>query len=63
MNRCYVNGKKTHPVFRYLRQHTVDLQSADNGKLKLIPWNFCKFGVDPTGKVLFYVSPRQSIYT
>ncbi|MFH0757549.1 MAG: glutathione peroxidase [Bacteroidota bacterium] len=42
--KIHVNGKETHPVFRYLKDQLP-------GKLgKRIKWNFTKFLITPEGK-------------
>jgi len=47
MDKVYVNGPNTHPVYKFLRTAT------DN---KGIDWNFAKFLVDREGDVKHYPS-------
>eukprot|EP00922_Rhytidocystis_sp_ex-Travisia-forbesii_P059662 GHVS01088460.1.p1 GENE.GHVS01088460.1~~GHVS01088460.1.p1 ORF type:complete len:157 (+),score=34.88 GHVS01088460.1:302-772(+) len=64
-----VNGASTHPVYQYLKYHSVDFNSnapkaeeektCDEGcKLASIGWNFGKFLVDGEGRVVKYGGPR-----
>lgn len=47
-----VNGKETAPLFKYLKKEAP-------GELgNLIKWNFTKFLIDPTGKVLQRFAPK-----
>ena len=49
--KIMVNGKHTHPVFAYLKDHLP-------GKLgKRIKWNFTKFLIDPEGKPIRRYAP------
>ena len=47
MDKCDVNGRFSHPVFKYLRNNTPELKSKDSGsQARRVPWNFCKWVVD-----------------
>ena len=49
--KIHVNGKNTHPVFRFLKDELP-------GKLgKRIKWNFTKFLISPEGKPLKRYAP------
>jgi glutathione peroxidase len=62
MQRCNVNGEEAHPVFKMLRKQTECFHNKQTGKIRNIPWNFTKFIVDSTGKVVMYQNPRESLY-
>ena len=47
-----VNGKNTHPLFEYLKNEKPGLLG-----LKAIKWNFTKFLIDKTGKVIKRYAP------
>ena len=51
-----VNGKTTHPLFRYLRANS-SLYDKKKGVYQEIPWNFAKFIVDKDGKVVELFAP------
>ena len=63
MERCDVNGPKSHEAFKWLRRNTPNFKNQTTGKLKNLPWNFCKFLLNSEGKVLYYLNPRQSLYS
>lgn len=46
-----VNGPETHPVFKYLKNHSKSLLGKD------IKWNFTKFLVSPDGKEIRRYAP------
>lgn len=48
-----VNGKKAHPLFRYLRKEKAEGLLGD-----AIKWNFTKFLVDRNGQVIARFSPN-----
>ncbi len=50
-----VNGENTHPLFKYLKANTNELNLE--GKLKNIGWNFGKFLLDGNGNIVGYFSP------
>ena len=47
-----VNGKNTHPVFRFLKDHTTGLLGSS------IKWNFTKFLVAPDGQTVTRYAPK-----
>ena len=47
-----VNGKDTHPVFAFLKEHTSGLLGSG------IKWNFTKFLVAPDGITVKRYSPK-----
>lgn len=47
-----VNGKNTHPLYRYLKQEASGLLGSE-----AIKWNFTKFLVDKEGKVIQRYAP------
>ena len=51
-----MNGKNTHPVFIYLRNNS-ELYDPKSKTSKLIPFNFAKFLIDGSGKVVGYFPP------
>ena len=62
MQKIDVNGETAHPVFKKLRKNTPCFHNTATGKIKNIPWNFTKFVVDETGKMVMYQNPRESLY-
>ena len=58
MAKCNVNGPDAHPVFKHLRKNTECFHNRSTGKVKSLPWNFCKFLIDEDGKILYYLGPR-----
>lgn len=46
-----VNGKYTHPIFKYLKDNTKGVFNND------IKWNFTKFLIDKDGKIYKRYSP------
>lgn len=50
-NMIKVNGKETHPLFKYLKNNTGGVFN------KAIKWNFTKFLVDADGKVIARYTP------
>lgn len=59
-DKVHVNGIDAHPVFKYLRMHTPELLGKNNENVNL-PWNFCRFIVDMTGKVHKYLAPHKPL--
>ena len=61
--KIQVNGKKTHEIFRFLRFNS---ELEKKGKIKQLPWNFCKFFVNEDGEVVKYfkniVTPMETEY-
>ena len=57
MEKCEVNGKECHDVWKYLRVNSV-LYDAKKKRAKEIPWNFAKFLMDKDGHVIKYYNPR-----
>lgn len=47
-----VNGKGTHPLYKWLKRKAPGLLGV-----QLIPWNFTKFLVDRSGKVIERYAP------
>ena len=47
-----VNGKNTHPVFQFLKEHTSGLLGST------IKWNFTKFLVAPDGTTVKRYAPK-----
>lgn len=47
-----VNGKKTHPLFAFLKKEKTDLLGAK------IKWNFTKFLINKEGKVVKRFAPQ-----
>jgi len=48
-SKIMVNGRKTHPLYSFLKQ---------NAGRKIIPWNFTKFLIDRSGNVVRRFSPQ-----
>lgn len=64
MEKIEVNGENAHPIFMYLRQNTYELKSKkDPDRVLQIPWNFCRWIVDPQGRVLKYLNPSVQLDT
>ena len=53
--KLVVNGKKAHPLFRYLKEQAPGLLGS-----KAIKWNFTKFLIDRSGKVVRRFAPRDT---
>ena len=50
--KIFVNGKNTHPIFAYLKDH------SNSGVLgKALKWNFTKFLVSPDGETITRYAP------
>jgi glutathione peroxidase len=49
-----VNGKKTHPVFQFLKEHTSGLLGSS------IKWNFTKFLVAADGTTVTRYAPKTT---
>lgn len=54
-----VNGKRTHPMYLFLKATSV-LYRPKTKKALPIPWNYGKFVVDPEGKVVSFKGPKFS---
>lgn len=55
-SKICVKGPEMHPIYQFLTQKKYNkLEDAD------IKWNFQKFIIDKTGKIVKVVSPRESI--
>ncbi len=52
-SKVSVNGPTTHPLYTHLKQEQPGLLGSQN-----IKWNFTKFLVDKTGKVIKRYSPQ-----
>jgi len=50
-----VNGDNTHPLFKYLKEHSSGFMEIDS-----IKWNFTKFLVDKNGKVINRYAPSTT---
>ncbi|MDV4151786.1 glutathione peroxidase [Clostridium sp. AL.422] len=50
-----VNGSKTHPIYKYLKEEGRGLLTKD------IKWNFTKFLIDKEGHVVKRYSPTTSL--
>ena len=57
MEKCEVNGKNTHDVWKYCRLNS-SLYDKEKKRSKEIPWNFAKFLLGSDGKMLKYYNPR-----
>jgi len=53
-----VNGKGTHPLFRYLKDQAPGLLGS-----KAVKWNFTKFLVDRQGRVVRRFAPQDKPQT
>ena len=49
-----VNGKKTHPIFTFLKEHSSGLLGSS------VKWNFTKFLVAPDGKTVKRYAPKTA---
>lgn len=52
--KIHVNGKNTHPIFKYLKSQKGGLLGSR------IKWNFTKFLIDREGKVVKRYAPSKS---
>jgi glutathione peroxidase len=52
-SRLKVNGRRTHPLYRYLKREKPGLLGTS-----FIPWNFTKFLVDRDGKPVARFAPK-----
>ena len=50
MDKIDVNGKNTHPIYKFLRANSSLNVIKDKKIVKEIPWNFSKFLVSGDGK-------------
>ena len=57
-----MNGEHPHPFFAYLRRNS-ELYDPQTDTAKVIPWNFAKFFILPSGKVIKYFPPEEYIDT
>ena len=55
-SKIEVNGSNMHPLYRYLKSNTPELNTTSG--LKNIPWNFGKFLVGIDGKVIDFYQPK-----
>lgn len=53
--RIKVNGSQTHPLFKQLKKAAPGVFNT-----KAIKWNFTKFLVDPSGKIVDRFAPKTS---
>ncbi len=56
--KCDVNGANTHPLFQFLKAAAPGLLGT-----QAIKWNFTKFLVDPSGRVVNRYAPSTGIDT
>ena len=56
--KCDVNGTNTHPLFEFLKAAAPGLFGT-----QAIKWNFTKFLVDPSGRVVDRYAPATGIET
>ena len=56
--KCDVNGANTHPLFKFLKAAAPGLLGT-----QAIKWNFTKFLVDPSGRVVDRYAPATGIDT
>lgn len=54
--KCDVNGANTHPLFQFLKSAAPGLLGSQS-----IKWNFTKFLVDRTGRVMGRYAPATSV--
>ncbi|PCJ66348.1 MAG: glutathione peroxidase [Bacteroidetes bacterium] len=52
--RAYVNGKNTHPIFKFLKKEKGGFPTSR------IKWNFTKFLIDSKGKVVKRYAPTTT---
>ena len=57
MEKCTVNGKDCHEVWKFLRCKS-ELFDEKKKKAKEVPWNFAKFLINSDGQVIKYFNPR-----
>ena len=50
MDKIEVNGKNTHPIYKFLRANSSLNVYKEKKLVKEIPWNFAKFLVSGDGK-------------
>lgn len=55
-----VNGKLAAPLYVHLRSNSA-LKDKSTGKVRTVPWNFCKFLVDSSGTVVRYYQPFDNL--
>jgi glutathione peroxidase len=55
-SKIEVNGPNMHPIYKYLKSNTPELNTSSG--LKNIPWNFGKFVVGIDGKVIDFYQPK-----
>lgn len=59
LDKMDVNGKRTHPMYHFLKSRSCLFRPA-RGKSLPIPWNYGKFVVDPQGAVVDFKGPKFS---
>ena len=58
MDKIEVNGKNTHPIYKFLRANSSLNIYKEKKIVKEIPWNFAKFLVSGDGKSIEFFNPR-----
>ena len=58
MDKIEVNGKNTHPIYKFLRANSSLNVYKEKKLVKDIPWNFAKFLVSGDGKEIEFFNPR-----
>jgi len=59
LERLDVNGSGTHPMYHYLKRFSI-LYKEHRNEAMPVPWNFSKFLVDKSGKVIKFMGPKSS---
>lgn len=60
LEKLEVNGRGTHPIYHYLKRFSPDLYKQHRCQSMPVPWNFSKFLLDRSGKVITYQGPSAS---
>lgn len=61
LQKVEVNGRYTHPVYKYLKRNTPQLYDKDLCRGRLIREDFCKFLIDKDGLPIKYYSKNVTI--
>jgi len=59
LEKLDVNGRETHPIYHFLKRFSILFKQYKNEAMP-IPWNFSKFLVDKSGKVITFQGPKSS---
>lgn len=56
-----MNGKYTHPVFKFIKRNVPELYDEYISNGKQISQDYCKFLISEKGQVIKYLKPNDTI--